>query len=107
MWYKSATPPNLSNKIKKNLEYIVCYEKNKNNQRYLGVQKSSPSDDPFTKPQNSLKRLNFKSGVINFKGKDGVYKAGTYGTQKFPNKLLNDINNILDDYNCIYYCFIY
>ncbi len=91
MWYKSATPPNLSNKIKKNLEYIVCYEKNKNNQRYLGVQKSSPSDDPFTKPQNSLKRLNFKSGVINFKGKDGVYKAGTYGTQKFPNKLLNDM----------------
>ena len=27
MWYKSATPPNLSYKIKKNLEYVLCYEK--------------------------------------------------------------------------------
>lgn len=26
-WYKSATPPNLSKKIKKNIEYILCYEK--------------------------------------------------------------------------------
>lgn len=91
MWYKSATPPNLSHKIKRNLEYILCYEKEKNNIKYAGVKKSSPSDDPFTKPQNSLKKLTFKKGVIHFKGEDGIYKAGVYGTSKFPNKLLNDM----------------
>ena len=91
MWYKSATPPNLSHKIKRNLEYVLCYEKNKNSLKYGGVQKTSPSDDPFTKPQNSFKKLTFKKGTIHFKGQDGVYPAGVYGTAKFPNKLLNDL----------------
>ena len=91
MWYKSATPPNLSHKVKRNLEYILGYEKNKNSVKYRGVKKTSKSDDPFTKPQNSIKRLTFKAGVIHFKGDDGVYPAGTYGTAKFPNVLLNDM----------------
>ena len=91
MWYKSATPPNLSYKIKKNLEYVLCYEKNKTNTKYKGIKKESPSDDPFTKPQNSLKTLTFKAGVIHFKGDDGVFEPGVYGTDKFPNKLLNKL----------------
>ncbi len=91
MWYKSATPPNLSHKIKRNLEYILCYEKEKNSVKFSGIKKHSPSDDPFTKPQNSFKKLTFKAGTIHFKGNDGVYTAGTYGTAKFPNKLLNDL----------------
>lgn len=92
MWFKSATPPNLSYKLKKNLEYVLCYEKNKNNIKYQGMKKSSPSDDPFTKPQNTIKTLKFKAGTINFKGnKNCVIPAGVYGTQKFPNKLLNDL----------------
>ena len=91
MWYKSATPPNLSHKIKRNIEYVICYEKEKNSIKYQGIKKHSPSDDPFTKPQNSFKQLKFKSGSIHFKGDDGIYKAGIYGTAKFPNKLLNDM----------------
>lgn len=76
MWYKSATPPNLSYKIKRNLEYILCYEKERNSIRYSGTTKFSPSDDPFTKPQNSYKILEFPVGSIHYKGKDGVIKAG-------------------------------
>ena len=91
MWYKSATPPNLSYKVKRNLEYVLCYEKNKTSYKFTGIKKTSPSDDPMTKPQNSLKVLSFKAGTINFKGDDGVYKAGVYGTTKYPNKLLNDM----------------
>lgn len=91
MWYKSATPPNLSYKIKRNLEYVLCYEKEKNNIKYSGIKKHSPSDDPFTKPQNSYKILTFPAGVIHFKGQDGIIKAGIYGTAKFPNKLLDDL----------------
>ncbi|UKI21145.1 MAG: site-specific DNA-methyltransferase [Christensenella sp.] len=91
MWYKSATPPNLSYKIKRNLEYVLCYEKEKNSLKFSGVQKNSSSDDPFTKPQNSYKILTFPVGSIHYKGNDGTIKAGIYGTAKFPNKLLDDL----------------
>ncbi len=92
-WYKSATPPNLSYKIKRNLEYVLCYEKHKTNIKYKGVQKTSSSNDPFTKPQNSIKQLTFPPGSINIKHIDnGVVNAGVYGTKKYPNKLLNDMH---------------
>ena len=91
-WYRSATPPNLSYKIKKNLEYVLAYEKKKSNIKYKGVQKTSKSDDPITKPQNTFKILSFPPNTVNFKGvEDCVIKAGIYGTAKFPNKLLNDV----------------
>lgn len=90
-WFKSATPPNLSKKIKKNIEYIVCYQKGNNKNVFKGIVKTSSSDDPFTKPQNTIKTLTFPIGSINAKLDDGTYKAGVYGTDKFPNELINDI----------------
>ena len=90
-WFKSATPPNLSYKIKKNIEYVLCYEKQKSNTKYRGIQKVSGSDDPMTKPQNSSKILKFPAGSIHVKGADRTIPAGVYGTDKFPNKLLNDL----------------
>jgi len=91
-WFKSATPPNLSYKIKKNIEYVLGYEKNKTNYKYTGSQKVSKSDDPMTKPQNTRKTLTFPINTINIKQKDGIIKSGVYGTEKFPNKLLNDLH---------------
>ncbi|MBQ3788354.1 MAG: site-specific DNA-methyltransferase [Bacteroidales bacterium] len=89
-WYKSATPPNLSYKIKRNLEYVLCYEKHKTSLKYKGVQKTSNSNDPITKPQNSFKTLTFPVGSIRIQYiENGVVEAGTYGTGKFPNRLLN------------------
>ena len=90
-WFRSATPPNLSRKSKKNLEYILCYEKIRSNLKYKGVKKDSKSDDPFTKPQNSIKTLKFSPGVINIKSEDSIIPRGIYGTDKFPNELLNDL----------------
>lgn len=98
MWFKSATPPNLSYKIKKNLEYVLCYEKHKSKTKYRGIQKVSPSDDPIIKPQNSLKDLTFPPKSIHFKGSDGIMKAGEYGTKQYPNILLNDAT-IIDGTN--------
>lgn len=91
MWYKSATPPNLSFKVKRNLEYIICYQKTPNSTKFQGVQKTSPSNDPMTKPQNSIKELKFEKGVIQFSFKDKVIPKGVYGTKKFPNELLDDL----------------
>lgn len=90
-WFKSATPPNLSYKIKKNIEYVLCYEKRKSSIKYKGIQKVSGSDDPMTKPQNLSKILKFPVGSIHIKGANRIIPAGIYGTDKFPNKLLNDL----------------
>lgn len=90
-WFKSATPPNLSYKIKKNIEYLLAYEKTKDNVRYEGLLKISPSNDPFTKPQNTYKELKFPVGTITTVLPNGIYKAGIYGTDKFPNELRNDL----------------
>lgn len=91
MWYKSATPPNLSYKIKKNLEYVLCYEKQRSNIKYSGIQKVSPSDDPLIKPQNTFKELVFPAGSIHFKGGDGRICRGIHGTQRYPSELLTDM----------------
>ena len=90
-WFKSATPPNLSTKIKKNIEFVLCYEKKKNTYRYRGVMKHSKSDDPIIKPQNSLKELRFAPGQLSINLPDQTFPAGTYGTQAYPNILLNDL----------------
>lgn len=91
-WFKSATPPNLSKKIKKNIEYILAYQKGDNHDVFTGVQKTSSSDDPITKPQNSIKVLTFKPGTIHAKFPDGVISPGIYGTDKFPNELLDELH---------------
>lgn len=91
-WYKSATPPALSKKIKRNVEYILCYEKRIDSSlKYVGIQKSSGSNDPITKPQNTIKDLTFPANVFQYKGKNCIIKAGVYGTEKYPNELLNDL----------------
>lgn len=95
-WYKSATPPNLSHKIKKNIEYVLGYEKNRTNIKYKGIKKESKSDDPMTKPQNTVKKLIFPPRSINFKTQTKVFEKGIYGTDKFPNALLNDL--IIENY---------
>ena len=81
-WYKSETPPNLSKKIKKNIEYVLAYEKCRDNVKYKGIQKESKSSDPFTKPQNTLKQLTFPPNSIEFKKKNGDIKPGINGTEK-------------------------
>ena len=90
-WYKSATPPNLSNKIKKNIEYILCYEKVKNNARYKGFYAESTSDDPMTKPNNSVKQLTFLPGTLNINIEDCEIEEGIYGTERYPNKLIGNL----------------
>ena len=90
-WFKSATPPNLSKKIKKNLEYILVYQKGSNNDTFRGVIKESASDDPSTKPQNAFKTWTFPPNTLHCKLPSGIVKQGIYGTEKFPNELLNDL----------------
>jgi len=90
-WFKSATPPNLSKKIKKNIEYVLCYQRGNNQDKFKGVRKTSSSDDPITKPQNTIKELKFKSNSISIALENQTIQSGMYGTDKYPNELLNDL----------------
>ncbi len=90
-WFKSATPPALSKKVKRTVEYVLCWKSPNNDEVFRGVQKVSKSNDPFTKPQNSYKILTFPANSITCVKDAGIIKAGIYGTDKFPNELLDDI----------------
>ncbi len=90
-WYKSATPPNLSKKIKKNIEYILCYEKRYNPMRYRGLKKSSPSSNGLLNQTNRVAVLTFPAGAVESGLPDGEYKAGKYGTDNYEINLLNDV----------------
>ena len=90
-WFKSATPPALSKKIKRTVEYILCWKTAANDLVFQGAKKTSKSNDPFTKPQNTFKELVFPVGSITCSKQNGILKAGTYGTNKFPNEMLNDL----------------
>ena len=89
-WFKSATPPNLSKKIKKNIEYVLCYEKLKSNSKYVGRRKGSKSSNGLMNQTNSYHELLFPEGAVETGLPDGVYKAGQYGTSSYDIKLLED-----------------
>ena len=82
-WYKSETPPNLSKKIKKNIEYILVYEKILNNSKYEGIKKFSKSDNGLLNQTNSEKTLIFPKDVVKTKLKNQILKKGNYGTGNY------------------------
>jgi len=90
-WFKSATPPALSKKIKRTVEYVLCWKTSANDEKFQGAKKISKSNDPFTKPQNTYKTLSFPKGSITCPKQKGIMKAGVYGTEKFPNELIDDL----------------
>ena len=89
-WFKSATPPNLSKKIKKNIEYILCYEKSRTSHKYKGVQKTSPSSNGLLNQTNRFAQLRFPANTIETTLPDKTYKAGSYGTSSYEINLLQD-----------------
>lgn len=76
-WVKTSTPPGLSNKSRKTIEYILVYEKNKNNNKYKG-EFLDGGDQPLLNAGNNLKILTFPKDKVFFKIPDGEYKAGIY-----------------------------
>lgn len=91
-WVKTESPSNLSNKSKKGIEYVLCYEKQKNSERYQGLKKENPNDNPLLKSNNSVKTLIFPKDKISCTLKeDFLFKAGNYGTKVNTVVLKNDV----------------
>lgn len=87
LWTKTSTPPSLSNKSRKTVEYIICYEKFINSNKYKGELLEN-GDAPLLNSGNKSIILKFPSNTIKFKIKDGLYKKGKYDKVE----LLNDID---------------
>lgn len=73
---KTETPANLSKKTKKAIEYILCYQKTKNNNKFIGIQKNSKSSNGLMNQTNSEKILIFPADKIDTGLKDGIYPKG-------------------------------
>ncbi len=89
-WAKTETPENLSKKSKQIIEYVLCYQKNVNEQKFKGVKKESVSSNGLLNQPNKVKVLTFPANTVGTSIKDGVIKAGAYGTDAYDVKLLED-----------------
>ena len=89
-WKKSDTPSNLATKSKKVIEYILCYEKNKDNIKYKGNSTKSNSSNGLLNKTNKEAVLHFPSNVVQTGLDDGEYKKGPYGTKSYLVELLDD-----------------
>lgn len=89
-WAKSETPANLSRKSKKVVEYVLCYQKNKNSEKFKGVQKNSTSSNGLLNQTNKPGILKFPANVVTTRLEDGPLPKGSYGTDRYAIELLED-----------------
>lgn len=89
-WNKTETPANLSLKTKKAVEYILCYCKQRNSEKFRGLVKSSTSNNGLMNQTNSEHILVFPEKLVDTKLPDGTYSKGVYGTKSYHIELLED-----------------
>lgn len=89
-WMKTETLANLSLKSKKAIEYILCYQKIKDNKKFKGLVKDSKSSNGLMNQTNTAKELVFPPHLIDTALKNGIYKAKKYGTRSYEIDLLED-----------------
>ena len=87
IWTKTATPPSLSNKCRKTVEYVLCYEKLLDNTKYFGSLLEG-ADAPLLNTGNLIKELIFPIGSVRFNFiQNGKVSKGIYEKAE----LLDDI----------------
>ncbi|HTO17274.1 MAG TPA: site-specific DNA-methyltransferase [Edaphocola sp.] len=89
-WVKTSTPPALSIKSRKTNEYIICYEKFKNSNKYNGESLDGGSQ-PLLNRGNSLRKLIFPKESILFNTSN--FEDGILLPQK--NDRVNLLNEII------------
>ena len=73
MWKKTETPPALSNKVRKKLEYVLCYTKRYSSSRLFAQGYIDGGDAPLLNNGNPLGKLVFPVGSVYFNIPDGIY----------------------------------
>lgn len=78
LWTKTATPPALSHKCRKTIEYVLCYERVSSNRRFFGSLLDG-GDVPLLNTGNPIKELLFPKGSVRFKFvENGTITKGKY-----------------------------
>ncbi|OQB65157.1 MAG: putative methyltransferase [Bacteroidetes bacterium ADurb.Bin141] len=95
-WVKTETPANLSKKSKKNIEYILCYQKNKSDIKFTGIKKESQSSNGLLNQSNKLGILKFPANTVETNIPNGVISKGMYGTDSYDVELIED-TEVLDN----------
>ena len=89
-WFKKRKGSFLSNNLVSLTEYVLAYKKG-GTVKLFGGETDNSESQPIVKRTNSIKTLKFPANFVKTKLKDGVYKAGSYGTGTTSTILLNDI----------------
>lgn len=85
-WNRTATPPSLSNNIRKKYEYILCYQKSENRNYKLSAGLVDGGDMPLLNKDNQEAIITFDKNFVNFKI-EGDFKKGKYNNVE----LMDDI----------------
>ncbi|MFI3300480.1 MAG: site-specific DNA-methyltransferase [Candidatus Gastranaerophilales bacterium] len=64
-WVRTNTPVGLSPKSRKTNEYVLCYEKNKNSNKY-NAELQDGGDQPMLNSASTVKTLKFPVGTVEF-----------------------------------------
>lgn len=88
LWTKTATPPALSHKCRKTVEYVLCYERTNSNKRFFGSLLDG-GDIPLLNTGNPVKKLVFPIGTVSFRFMtDGVIQLGKYDKAEILNNII-------------------
>ena len=75
-WKRTSTPPALSYKIRRKLEFVICYQKTDIPQRTFAQGFVDGGDAPLLNSGNPLGILKFPEGTVRFNLPDGIYSHG-------------------------------
>ena len=95
IWKNTDNPDSLSKKSRSSVEYILCYEVNKDSSvQYLGKQTEN-GDAPLLNSGNSIHPLTFPAQTIRFNITDGIYECGMPDRVEIltPIKVENGLNS--------------
>ena len=86
-WKRTSTPPALSYKIRRKLEFVLCYQNKDISQRTFAQGYIDGGDVPLLNSGNPLGILEFPAGSVVFNIPDGIYK----NKSSYKIELLDDI----------------
>ncbi len=97
-WKRTSTPPALSYKIRRKLEYILCYQIRDIAQRTFAQGFVDGGDAPLLNSGNPLNILEFPKGAVHFNLPDGNYSF----KDTYKIKLLDTVN-VVNNKNSNYF----
>lgn len=93
-WKRTSTPPALSYKIRRKLEFVLCYQKSPIPQRTFAQGYVDGGDAPLLNSGNPRGILSFPVGTVHFNMPDGIYSNNS----AYKIELLNDVE-VVDGLN--------